>query len=291
MRQSNSIALVTVEAARALDEDLPPLAAALTDAGYEVASPSWRDATVEWSRYRAAILRSTWDYTDDLPAFLDWARTTAAHTQLINPPQLIEWNTDKHYLLQLAAAGVPVIASQFADQGPWSLPTDGDFVIKPAIGAGSRGARRFTSQQHAAAASHALALRASGHCAMLQPYLASVDSDGETALVYFAGSFSHAVRKGALLQRDGGDVTGLFATEQISPREPAADELAVGQAAVAAIAGGAPLYARVDLIRDEAGAPRLLELELTEPSLFFNHAPGSARHLASALTAWLERSA
>ena len=123
---------------------------------------------------------------------------------------------------------------------------------------------------------------------MLQPYLERVDRHGETAMVYLGGRFSHAIRKGPLLRVGEGLVAGLFAPEQISPREPDAAELRVAAATLAAIPFERPLYARIDLIRDGAGAPVVLEAELTEPSLFLAHAPESAGSLASAI---LERSA
>ena len=109
---------------------------------------------------------------------------------------------------------------------------------------------------------------------------------GETALVHFDGAFSHAIRKGPLLRRGEGPTRALFAAEHITPRVPDAAERALADAALAAIPFARPLaYARVDLIRDDAGAPRLLELELTEPSLFFAHAPDSAMRLARCVLA------
>jgi O-ureido-D-serine cyclo-ligase len=119
---------------------------------------------------------------------------------------------------------------------------------------------------------------------LLQPYLDAVDAHGETALLFFDGEFSHAIRKGPLLRRGEGSTTGLYAEETIEPRTPTADELAVAQRAIAAIPFLQPLlYARVDLIRDDDGAPRLLELELVEPSVFAAHADGVAARFASAI--------
>jgi hypothetical protein len=120
---------------------------------------------------------------------------------------------------------------------------------------------------------------------MVQPYLASVDTAGETALLFFSGEYSHAIRKGPLLLPgvEGERVEGLFVQEEIEPREPSAAERAVAQAALGAVPGPMPLYARVDLLAGEQGDPVLLELELTEPSLFLSHAPGAADRLAQAL--------
>ena len=120
---------------------------------------------------------------------------------------------------------------------------------------------------------------------LLQPYLDSVDRDGETSLIYFAGKFSHAIRKAPLLPRGdaGSPAGGLFAPERITPRVPGADELRVAEKVLAALPFETPLYARIDLIRDASGAPTLLELELTEPSLFLVHAPGAAERFAAAV--------
>ncbi|HPF28337.1 MAG TPA: hypothetical protein P5528_06235 [Steroidobacteraceae bacterium] len=278
------IALVTVDAARTLDEDLAPLDAALVGQGMTVEQPSWDDPSVDWSRYALALLRSTWDYVDRLPEFLAWVEATARETLLLNPPALVRWNTDKRYLAELAARGLPVIPSTFAvPGGPVEFPESVEWVVKPAVGAGSRGARRFTRDQEDAARQHAAALQAAGRTVLVQPYLSSVEQRGETALMFFDGAYSHAIRKGPLLRVDGGDVQGLYATEDITTRAATADELVVGARTVVSIPGGAPLYARVDLIAAADGTPQILELELTEPSLFFAHAPGSADRFAAAI--------
>jgi hypothetical protein len=110
-----------------------------------------------------------------------------------------------------------------------------------------------------------------------------VDVDGETALIYFDGSFSHAIRKGALLRGVEGPTRALFAAEHISARVPKLDELRTAERALGAIPFAMPLYARVDLIRDADAAPCVLELELTEPSLYFAHAPGSVERFSTLL--------
>ncbi len=286
MPASPKIALVTVDAARALDEDLPPLAEALAQAGAAVSIVSWDDTSVAWSAFDLALLRSTWDYVDRLAEFLAWTERASGATRLRNPPQIVRWNTDKQYLGDLAAAGVPIIPSAFTRVGePVELPEAAEWVVKPSVGAGSRGARRFAASERAAALAHANALLAEGRTVLTQPYLSSVDSLGETALMFFAGEFSHAIRKGPLLRRGAGEVEGLFAPESITPRTPGTDELEVARRAVNVIPGGVPLYARVDLIRDAHGVPCVLELELTEPSLFFAHSADSAARFTRAILA------
>jgi O-ureido-D-serine cyclo-ligase len=133
------------------------------------------------------------------------------------------------------------------------------------------------------------ALLGARRSALLQPYLPSVDRDGETALIYLDGRFSHAIRKGPLLPSGAAATAALFAAEEITPRAPGADERAVAERILAALPFGTLLYARVDLIRGEQGEPRLLELEITEPSLFLAQAPGSAERLAAATLQRLAR--
>jgi O-ureido-D-serine cyclo-ligase len=291
------IALVTARAARGLDEDLAPLEAALRAAGARPTIADWDDDAIDWTCFDLALLRSTWDYTSRLPEFLAWLSRAATQTRLVNPLPVVRWNLDKHYLRDLAGAGVPVVASAFVEPGAAvatvladfldAQPT-AEFVVKPAIGAGSRDARRYTPDQRRDAAAHVARLSAAGRSVLLQPYLARVDEDGETALIHFAGTFSHAIRKGPLLRLGQEPTRALFAAEHITSRTPAADELAVARQTLQAIPFSAPLtYARIDLLRDEQGVPRVLELELVEPSLFFAHAPGSAARFAATILAAL----
>jgi glutathione synthase/RimK-type ligase-like ATP-grasp enzyme len=282
------IALVTARQAQALDEDLSPLADALHHAGVEAHIVPW-DAAQDWSQFDMLLLRSTWDYTSRLPEFLSWAERASRAAPLVNNLATVRWNIDKHYLGALAAAGVAVVPTTFLEPGAdvqaalaRFLVQDpcAELVIKPAIGAGSRDAQRHERNARAAAAAHAARLLTAGHSVLLQPYLPRVDQEGEAALIFFAGEFSHSIRKGALLRAGAGATTELFAAETITARVATADELALAQRALAAVPFGLPLYARVDLIRDESGRPRLLELELIEPSLFFAHAPQAAARFA-----------
>lgn len=303
------IALVTAREALPLDEDMPPLVAALGAAGALVETPCWDGADVDWGSFDAAVLRSTWDYVERIGEFLDWAGRCERVTRLGNPAAVVRWNTDKHYLRELAGAGVPVVPTRFVEPGADSAaafagflrgedlvgaggpsPEFAEFVVKPSVGAGSRDAARYRRADAAAALAHLQRLvDLEGRSAMLQPYLDRVDEYGETALIFIGGGFSHAIRKGPLLRLGEGLVQGLFAPEEITPRRPHEAELAVAAAACGAIPFGPPLYARVDLIRDAGGAPVVLELELTEPSLFFAHEPAAAARLAAAILSAVRR--
>ncbi|HEX7111674.1 MAG TPA: hypothetical protein VF216_04470, partial [Mizugakiibacter sp.] len=153
----------------------------------------------------------------------------------------------------------------------------------PCVGAGSSDAQRYGRAQRAAALAHARRLLDAGRSVLLQPYLDRVDTHGETALLFFDGSFSHAIRKAPLLQRDAAALRAGFDGERIAPRTPSAAEFAAAARILAALPFGPLLYARVDLLHDADGQPRLLELELTEPSLFFAQAPGSVERCAAAI--------
>jgi glutathione synthase/RimK-type ligase-like ATP-grasp enzyme len=292
------IGLVTARAARGLDEDEPPLHMALQAAGCSVQSVEWDDERVDWRSFDLALLRSAWDYAERISEFLGWTQRVSTLTRVLNPPSVVRWNTDKHYLAELGRGGVATVPSTFVEPGDdaaqvvrraLEMYPNPELVVKPAIGAGSRDTQRHQRSQVAATVAHAQRLLDGGRSVLLQPYLDRVDKDGETALMFFEGQFSHAIRKGPLLPPGGAATTGLFAAETIEPRIPGADEMRLAHRVIAAIPLGVPLYARVDLIRDDVGAPRLLELELTEPSLFFAHAAGSAERFAATVLRWRER--
>ncbi|HEV7496319.1 hypothetical protein [Baekduia sp.] len=239
----------------------------------------WDDPAVDWAAFDLVVVRSTWDYQERRDAFLAWARGIGE--RLVNPPGVLAWNTDKRYLHELAAAGLPVVPTTLVAPGELFTAPAGEYVVKPTVSAGSRDTARFTADEGERAAALVAAIHAGGRTAMVQPYVASVDARGETALLFFDGAFSHAIHKGPLLRPGAEPTSEVFAAETIAPRTPSAAELAVAQRILEDVAQrlgtGSPLYARVDLVEDAGGAPLLLELELTEPSLFF---AGDAARLA-----------
>ena len=283
------LALATAIAAFPLDEDLAPLRQACTEAGIDTSVLAWDDTTVSWARFDAVLLRSTWDYTERLPEFLAWCERTSKRTQLWNAPDVVRWNTDKRYLGELAKRGVPVIQSHYLAPGqdPAGLPDLEEFVVKPTVGAGSRDAQRYVRAERPAAIAHARRLLDQGRHVLVQPYRKAVDEQGETALLFFGGQFSHAIRKGPLLKRGEGPTRALFAAEHIQAREPSAAEHAVAAKVLAALPFDTLPYARVDLLPSETG-PQLLELELTEPSVFLPYAPGAAARFAQVLATRLK---
>jgi len=283
---SPEIAIATCDRLPEVDVDDRLLGAALTAAGLTPRLVAWNDPRVDWASFAATVVRSTWDYTTRRADFLAWADSVP---RLFNPAEVIRANSDKRYLATLAARGVQVVPTEFVGPGEeLVLPAEGDFVIKPTVGAGSRGAGRFAADEHGAAREHAARLHAEGRTAMVQPYLAEVDTAGETALIFLDGVYSHAIRKAALLEpgtRVPTDFGPLYRIEQIGPREPSAAERALADRALAAFGTDEPLlYARVDLLPGPDG-PRVVELELAEPSLFLDHADGAADRLAAAIAA------
>jgi glutathione synthase/RimK-type ligase-like ATP-grasp enzyme len=292
------IAFATANEALPLDADMPPLLAACAAVGLDAEPVCWDDPGVNWEDYDAVVLRSTWDYVPRLPRFLLWKSLVAQRTRLFNPPDLVRWSCDKHYLSDLARANVPITPTRFVEPGDdvrlaledalagrfegGSVGHFDEIVTKPAVGAGSKDALRVHRRDAGRARLQVERLLAEGRSALLQPYLGAVDEHGETAMIYIDGRFSHAIRKGPLL-RPGGLAEGLFAAEDIRVREPTKDEGRVAKMAFNAIPGPVPLYARVDLLRGTDGQPVVLELELVEPSLFFDHAPGSAQRFVGAL--------
>lgn len=251
---------------------------------------AWEDETIDWSSYDAAILRSTWNYIDHLDQFLAWAERINGLTQLINPLPVIRWNIDKHYLAELAAAGFAVVPTVYVAAGE-AIPDGalaGHIVVKPTVGAGSKGAALVRDDADVAL-THVAALHAAGKTAMIQPYLDKVDTLGETALVYVGGQFSHAARKAPILSRAMEWSTGLYADEEIVAATATAAERSLADALVAALptlveGGGDIAYARVDLLPTASG-PVVLELELTEPSLFLSVDDAAPARAAAAFVA------
>ena len=174
-------------------------------------------------------------------------------------------------------------------RAPGTACQAGQFVVKPAVSAGVNGTATYDQPRIPKARRHISALHAAGRAVLIQPYCHRVDSDAETGVIFIDGQVSHAVRKGPLLRIGQPPESGPWRDEDISPRHPAADVLQLARQAHACAVRrfGTPLYARADVIRDDAGAPQLLELELIEPSLFLQLQPASAAALATALHARL----
>ncbi|WP_448061274.1 ATP-grasp domain-containing protein [Cellulomonas hominis] len=303
---STRVALATCSSLPDLDADDAGLIPALAEHDVVAEPAVWDDPDVDWASYTAVVIRSTWDYTDRPAEFLAWVERAGSLTNLLNPAAVVGWNIDKTYQRALEAAGLPIIPTIWLDPERTftsraihtRFPAFGDFVIKPTISAGSRATGRYDAGQtpsRALAITHAKNLLADGRHVMIQRYLRKVDTVGETALVFFDGQFSHAVRKNALLEGPyrPESMQGLYKEEVMSSREASPAELEVAHRVVAALPDLVPgvtgplLYTRVDLVPDDNGNPVVMELELTEPSFFFAEAPGSLDRFVTALVARL----
>jgi hypothetical protein len=292
------IALATCAELPMLDDAERRVLAPLAARGVDATPVVWDDPSVDWSAYDVVVLRSTWDYSQRRDQFLAWADSVPS---LLNPADVVRWNTDKRYLRDLHQAGVPVVATSWIEPGERAVvPGEGgeeqpalaradEYVVKPAVSAGSIDTgryRRGDAQHRSLALEHIERVTGRGGTVMIQPYLSAVDAFGETAMLYIGGEFSHAIRKGPMLDGPDRGAQGLFRPELITPRTPSDLEHKVAELTLASIPGGAQLlYARVDLIPGADGTPIVLELELTEPSLFLEHDPGAAERFAAAIAA------
>jgi hypothetical protein len=274
------------------DQDQPLLDAAFAGRA-EVSLQRWDDPAVAWDRFDLVLLRSTWDYARRLPEFLAWIASTSRVTQILNDPATVRWNCDKSYLGELGRVGVPVVPTAYARDldgvraALAGLGADGagQVVVKPSVSAGSNLTGRFDLADERATDLAGQILTV-GKVVMLQPFVPSVAEHGEVAVIFMGGRPSHAVRKGPLLETGGGLVGGEY-VENLTPTELDDATLAAARRVLdgfcTLLPGSDLLYARVDLVRDDAGELRLLELELIEPSLFLQYALGSATRLADAV--------
>jgi len=260
--------------------------------GAEAERVPW-DADTDWDAFDAVVIRTTWDYARRRDEFLRWADRIDG--RLHNGPDLVRWNSDKRYLADLERAGVPVVETAFLEPETPMPVLSGEVVVKPNVSAGGRDTGRFGPAHSEEAAELVRRIHASGRIAMVQPYQASVDAEGETAVVFIGGEPSHALLKNAVLRPDEvapvredwvGAAEAMYDPELVVAGAAADDELELARRVVAHLAarfGHRPLYARVDLVRDPEDRARVLELEAIEPNLYFDEAPGAVHRLAEAI--------
>jgi glutathione synthase/RimK-type ligase-like ATP-grasp enzyme len=276
------VALATCAEVAEGDEDAPELVAALAERGVAAESAVWDGEAVAWTDFDLVVVRSTWDYAERRDDFLGWADSLP---RVVNPAPVLRWNTEKDYLLELAQARVPVVATQFLEPGDRFEAPAGRYVVKPAVSAGSRHSARYEPGE--SAEEHVARLHAMGRTVMVQPYLNGIDDEGETMLIYLAGSYSHTLRKAALLRPGQSPGSGLYLEEDICATEPTAAEREVADRALRALRSTGLVQARVDLVPAEEG-PVVLEVELTEPSLYLGYAAGATERFADGIAAVLE---
>jgi glutathione synthase/RimK-type ligase-like ATP-grasp enzyme len=283
-----TVALATCAALPGLAADDRHLLGALRELGVAAEPAVWEDPIYDWAGLSLCVIRSAWDYAYRRPAFVAWSRRVAAVTTLWNPAPIVEWNTHKRYLVDLAARGVPAVPTVVLPAGPPVRLADvvaaqgwHEIILKAAVAQTGRHLLRVGPTELARGQAHLDRLLPHEDL-LVQPFLPAVTAAGEVSVVFVDGAFSHAVRKrpaaGDFRVHDdyGGSVAAV---------EPAAAERAVAEVAMAA--PGVPLlYGRVDLVSGPAG-PVVMELELVEPDLFLGSAPGAADRLARAIAARL----
>jgi glutathione synthase/RimK-type ligase-like ATP-grasp enzyme len=271
------------------EHDDQRLLAALHAFGLTARAAMWDDPGVDWSAFSLCIIRSAWDYHHRRDAFLAWAERVAGTTILCNPLPVIQWNTHKYYLRELETRGVPVVPTEWLAPGEsvclaervrrraWSR-----FVIKPAVATNSFGARIFSRESLDEGQAHLDKLLCAREV-MLQPFLPSIAVYGERSLVFIEGELTHAFRKRPAFEQQR-DTQGEIAVSPTRDEAALAKEILSHAAHITGQRGSkAFLFARVDLVRDERGAARLMELELVEPRLRLDIAPRALGRLVRAI--------
>jgi hypothetical protein len=268
---------------------------AIVDKGIDVQVAVWNDQSIDWEKAAQeaiVVIRSCWDYHKDREGFLAWSERIANLTTLLNPVEVLRWNTHKRYLRALSQQGIPIIPTVWLPRGRSLVLADllaqrrwPSAVIKPAISTNAYATMRVDEATLANGQAQAqLNYWAAERELMIQPYIDNVTERGEYSLVFIAGEYSHAFRKRAVLCSEA-DRQG----EQ--PTIPSREEIHLAQQILRSAArllgiSGPPsfLFARVDLIED-AGTLRLMELELVEPRLRLADAPQAGDRLAAAIEA------
>ena len=265
--------------------------------GVIVETISWHAQHVDWSRFNAVIVRSTWDYQDDAQAFMaKLAEIEKSGTRLLNPLTLMQWNVSKDYLQTLEQQGVEIIPSQFFQQADTALIQShfvhfetNELIIKPLISANSDYTFRLTPTALADQSDDLNMIFKSTPC-VIQPFLSSVVDEGEYSLFYFNGQYSHTIKK---VPKQGDFRVQEEHGGQLHTVQPDAALLDTA----AHVLNQLPelsLYARIDLLRSTSTTPhtwQLMEVELIEPSLYFNMDEDSPERFVQATLDYLQLNA
>ncbi len=278
-----SVHLVTCAAMPGLHHDDRHLLVELSARGIGVEPVVWEDQFVDWAAAPVTVIRSTWDYAYRRPQFVAWARRIARVTRLWNSANLVDWNTHKQYLVDLAERGVPTVETVVLPAGSRVQLADEmdrrgwkDCVLKAAVAQSGRYAMRVRDVLEGQA--HLDRLLPSEDM-LLQPYVSAIEHTGEVSVVWIDGEITHAIRKRSMSAdfRVHSDYGGSVALE-----DPAPPLLQVAEAAVASLPER-PLYARADLVEDAARGPLIMEFEVVEPELFFGMCSAATARFATAI--------
>lgn len=285
------VALATCAELPHLDGDEAPLVAALRARGVDVTHPAWDGGDAPFLEADLTVIRSTWDYTRKAAAFVAWAERIDGGTggRLCNPARVVRWNSHKRYLLELEDQGVAIVPTRYLAAGSTvhfeSLVREAGWrhgaVAKPAVSAGSRDSIMVTDEGVAHAQDYFDRLLPTRDL-LVQPFVPGI-ADGELSLIYLEHEgrlrFAHAVNK-VPAHGDFRSQPEFRADVGVAEPAPAWREAADG---ILALVKEPLLYARVDLVAGDGGAPWLMELELIEPSLYLAWCPRSAEVLADAI--------
>ena len=286
--QNDVVALITAPriASRWLDIETPLVEHALKDLNVQTEVVAWYEEN-DWSQYSLIVIRSPWDFYWHTNEFVAWVENMRG-LPLLNGPDVLLWNLNKHYLDELKAAGIPTVETIYAKPGSSITFPSKEFVVKPVISEGAINTARYRVDETAIAKDHVETLHAKGTEVMIQPYLANVDVSGERSLVFFNESFDHAIQKQAVLKP--GEAYHVEHESHPDPvlYTPTPAELELASAAIAAVPHNEKmLYARVDLAIDDNNNPIVMELELLDPVLFLHPSENSAHRYATAIASYL----
>ena len=253
----------------------------LEQRGWKTVEIPWSRPDVDWSAFDAVVIRSTWDYQNHLPEFMRTLERIEAVTRLLNPVAICRWNSHKRYLADLADEGVTIVPTRYCTSPDATALTEAfdefaaeRIVLKPAIGANADGA--FVLERASESAWTDAFTEHHGVDVLVQPYLESIVEEGEYSLFYFGGQYSHAICKQPAV--------GDFRVQeehgaQIHLIEAPSELRKVGATCLGAIPQTL-LYSRIDLVRLATGELAVMEVELIEPSLYFDQDPDAAERFA-----------
>lgn len=258
---------------------------ALKEEGVRVERKSWSDPSFNWSTTKFIIFRSTWDYFDRYDEFSKWLQEVSKKTTLLNSEEIIHWNIDKHYLLDIKQKGIHICESYFIEKGTaitlkelhkklgWAKT-----VLKPCISGAARHTYKLdlnTIEAHELIFQELIANEAM----MLQPFQENIMTKGEFSFVVINGQYTHSVLKVAKpgdfrVQDDFGGTIHNY--------EPSQEMIEFAQKSIKTLSP-TPVYARVDIIWDNNNKMAVSELELIEPELWFRNNPSAATKIAKVL--------
>ena len=250
--------------------------------GWHVEAVDWRDHSIDWNQFDAVIIRSCWDYQHDPEQFLTVLDTIEHSTaRLENPLNVVRWNLSKTYLRELQAKGIPIVPTEWLHGLELTaLPTlftrwqTDEIIIKPTVSANADDTFRLTPTALEQQFPQLQTLFHERDC-MAQPFIPSIVTEGEFSLFFFGNEYSHTILKTPksgdfrVQEEHGGHLQSV---------EPEAVLRELSRATLAAIPAPT-LYARVDWVRTANGFA-LMELELIEPSLYFNMNATAAERFA-----------